>query len=244
MTWGSILTKMPWRSCAVVVGAAALAACQPSLHSELPSGPAAYDTIGGAVPPSSAGPYLLRPGDKLAVNIFQEDDLSQKELQVDEAGTISLPLIGEVQAAGLSPGQLSREIEQAYGGRYLRDPQATVLLLTARPRTVAVEGQVKLPGVYPIEPGYSLLSAMALAGSPSQDAKLNEVLIFRTINGQRMGGRFDLTEVRAGRMPDPQLVPGDVVVVGFSSVRGLYRDILQAAPLFGAFVALGNNNSN
>jgi len=66
--------------------------------------------------------------------------------------------------------------------------------------------------------------------------------VFRTVDGQRLGGRFDLTEIRAGRMPDPQLVPGDVVVVGFSSLRGIYRDILQLAPLVGTFAVLNNNN--
>jgi polysaccharide export outer membrane protein len=237
-----MLTRSFCRALAVALAAAALTGCQPALKSDLPVGPAAYESIGATENAPAVGSYLLRPGDKLAVNIFQEDDLSQKEIQVDEAGMISLPLIGEVPAAGRSSAQLSREIEQAYGARYLRDPQANVVLLTARPRTVSVEGQVVHPGVYQIEQGYTLLSAMALAGSPSVDAKLDEVLVFRTVNGDRLGGRFDLTEIRSGRMADPQLIPGDVVVVGFSTLRGVYRDILQAAPLFGAFATLGRIN--
>lgn len=227
--------------CAVIVGAFALAACQPSLRSTLPEGPAAYETIGGAVAPA-AGAYTLQPGDKLSVVIFQEQDLSQPQLQVDDAGMISLPLVGELRAAGYTTTQLSRAIEAAYGTRFLREPRASVALLDPRPRTVSVEGQVTRPGVFALQPDYTLLSAMALAGSPGPDAKLDEVLIFRTINGERMGGRFDLTEIRSGRMPDPQLVPGDVVVVGFSSLRGIYRDILQAAPLLGTFSLLNNNN--
>jgi len=157
---------------------------------------------------------------------------------------ISLPLVGELQAAGLSTRQLSQAIQTAYGARYLRDPQANVVLLDARPRTVSVEGMVSRPGVYEVDPGYTLLSAMALAGSPTDLAKLDEVLVFRTVDGQRLGGRFDLTEIRAGRMPDPQLVPGDVVVVGFSSLRGIYRDILQLAPLVGTFAVLADTNNN
>src|SRR5687768_6777668 len=92
----------------IVLAFAVLGACQPSLRSELPAGPAAYATIGE---PAPAALYLLRPGDKVAVNVFQEEDLSQQELQIDEAGMISLPLIGDVRAAGLSSGQLAREIE-------------------------------------------------------------------------------------------------------------------------------------
>jgi polysaccharide biosynthesis/export protein len=218
--------------------ALALAGCQPSLNSELPAGPAAYETIRDA---DDARPtaYYLRPGDKLAVNIFQEQDLSQRELQIDEMGMISLPLIGDLQAAGLSTGQLSRAIETAYGRAYLRDPQANVVILQASKRTVSVEGSVVRPGVYEIQPGYTLLSAMALASSPSPDAKLDEVLVFRTVDGERLGGRFDLTEIRAGRMPDPLIIPGDVVVVGFSSLRGIYRDILQVTPLLGTFATVG-----
>ena len=191
--------------------------------------------------------YLLQPGDKLSVNIFQEEDLSVRELQVDEAGMITLPLVGDLQASGQSPGQLSRAIELAYGRNYLRNPQASVVLLESIKRTVSVEGQVREPGVYEIQPGYTLLSALALAKSPAPDAKLNEVLIFRTVDGERMGGRFDVVAIRAGRMPDPLILPNDVVVVGFSSVRGLYRDILQAAPILGAFATLraySSNNTN
>ena len=231
----------------IVAAALALAGCQPSLNSQLPSGPAAYEVIRDPVEITPEA-YFLRPGDKLAINIFQEEDLSQRELQIDEAGTISLPLIGDIQAAGQSPGQLSRAIEAAYGRNYLRDPQANVVLLEARERTVSVEGEVKTAGVYKVQPGYTLLSALALAGSPNERAKLDEVLIFRTVNGERMGGRFDVTEVRAGRMPDPLIVPGDVVVVGFSRARSLYRDALQILPsVMGAFVTLtaySNNNNN
>ena len=247
MTWGIELKVLSRRLCAVLLCALALAGCQPSLNSELPRGPAAYEIIQDPADPTPSA-YLLQPGDKLSVNIFQEEDLSVRELQVDQAGMITLPLVGDMQAAGQSPGQLSRAIETAYGNRYLRNPQANVVLLEAIKRTVSIEGQVKEPGVYVVQPGYTLLSALALASSPLPDAKLDEILVFRTVNGERLGGRFDATEIRAGRMHDPLILPGDVVVVGFSSVRGIYRDILQAAPIIGAFATLraysSNNNTN
>ena len=247
MTWGIELKVLSRRLCAVLLCALALAGCQPSLNSELPRGPAAYEIIQDPADPRPSA-YLLQPGDKLSVNIFQEEDLSVRELQVDQAGMITLPLVGDMQAAGQSPGQLSRAIETAYGNRYLRNPQANVVLLEAIKRTVSIEGQVKEPGVYEVQPGYTLLSALALASSPLPDAKRDEILVFRTVNGERLGGRFDATEIRAGRMHDPLILPGDVVVVGFSSVRGIYRDILQAAPIIGAFATLraysSNNNTN
>ena len=189
--------------------------------------------------------YLLRPNDKLSITIYQEPDLSQRELVVDAAGMISLPLVGEVQAAGLSTAQLSRSIETEYGTSFLRNPQANVVILEAQPLTVSVEGEVKEAGVYRIQPGQTLLTALALAGSPTERAALDEVLIFRNIDGQRMGGRFDAIEIRSGRMDDPVLLPNDVVVVGFSRARSLYRDALQVLPsVLGTFVALTNYSNN
>ena len=203
MTWGIELKVLSRRLCAVLLCALALAGCQPSLNSELPRGPAAYEIIQDPADPTPSA-YLLQPGDKLSVNIFQEEDLSVRELQVDQAGMITLPLVGDMQAAGQSPGQLSRAIETAYGNRYLRNPQANVVLLEAIKRTVSIEGQVKEPGVYEVQPGYTLLSALALASSPLPDAKLDEILVFRTVNGERLGGRRGSRSRRTGRRAAPR----------------------------------------
>jgi len=103
---------------------------------------------------------------------------------------------------------------------------------------VTVEGQVMKAGAYPVDGQTTLIGAIALAQSPSRIAKLDEVVVFRTINNQRMAARFDLSRIRAGKDPDPQILGGDVVVVGFSQAKSLYRDILQAAPLFNVFTRL------
>jgi len=232
--WGSDVKRWNPRALAALVGALLLGACQPTLDSELPTASAALEVLGQASSPE-AGPYLIQPGDRVSVSIYQEQDLSQPDIVVDEGGTINLPLIGEVQASGRTPTELARAIERAYGSRYLRNPQASVALKAVRPRTFTVEGQVNRPGVFEYQPGLTLLSAMATAGSPATDAKLDEVLVFRTMDGQRAGARFDLTEIRAGRLADPQLVPGDTIVVGYSAVRGLWRDILTTSPLLAVF---------
>jgi polysaccharide biosynthesis/export protein len=108
-------------------------------------------------------------------------------------------------------------------------------VVSTREQTVAVEGEVKLPGVYKVSPSDTLLSAIARAQSPTNVAKLDEVIVFRTVNGRRMGARFDLNQIRSGQAADPQILGGDVIVVGFSSLKGVYRDILQAAPLLNVF---------
>jgi polysaccharide export outer membrane protein len=211
------------------------AACQPTLHSDLPVGPAAYQSVAVSDQDTVNSLTLLQPGDQIKVNVFGEENLSTENAVIDQAGNVSLPLIGEMRAAGLSPSQLSRTIEGAYGAQYLRDPHVNVVIERAAPRVVSVEGQVVKAGVYEVQQGYTLLSALALAGSPNETAKLDEVLIFRQKDGQRMGGRFDLTDIRAGRSPDPIILPGDVIVVGYNRVRGAYLDFLKAAPIVGAF---------
>lgn len=215
--------------------AALLAACHGSLDPVVPAGEAGYQAI--AVPPEVAAPpaYPLQPGDKISVTVFQEPDLTLEEVVVDQAGNLDLPLIGETPAAGRGPSELARAIEAAYASRYLREPRVSISVIEAIPYTVSVEGEVEEPGVYPIRHGQTLLTAMALARSPTETAKTDEILVFRMIDGRRAGARFDLNAIRSGKAVDPALYPGDVVVVGFSALRGVYQDILRAGPLFYVF---------
>ena len=218
-----------------------LGACQPTLEPVVPAGPAAYQTM--AVARVQPVEYLLQPGDTVSVLVFQEPDLTQEKMRIDRSGNLYLPLIGTVKAAGESPSDLARQIQHSYGMRYLRNPNVSVRLDETMKQTVSVEGEVALPGVYEIQPGQTLLSALAMARSPTQTAKLDQILIFRQIDGQRAGARFDLVAIRSGQADDPELLPGDVIVVGFSSLRGVYRDILQAAPLFNIFTVLGDGRN-
>ena len=98
--------------------------------------------------------------------------------------------------------------------------------------SVAVEGDVKSAGRFPATPGLTLLGAVASAGSPNITARIREVYVFRKLNGVRMGARFNLKMVRDGRTPDPQIIAGDIVVVGHSALRQAWMDLLQTAPLF------------
>jgi polysaccharide biosynthesis/export protein len=210
-------------------------ACQGGLRTDLPLGAAAQESI--ALDPQAAAVTAskLRPGDEIGVSVYQEPDLTVARTAIDSAGNVSLPLIGQVRAGGLSTQELALEIQRAYGGQFIRNPRTNVVLLEATPRVVSVEGEVRKPGIYAVDGNYTLLSALALAGSPTETARLNQVLVFRTINGQRAGARFDIKDIRGGRSPDPQVYAGDVIVVGFSTARGAFRDFLQTTPLFGIF---------
>lgn len=225
-----------WRWLLVALTGLALAGCRGSLQSEgLPTGQAAYDIAPPTDLAAKPQAYRIGPGDSISVSVFQEPDLSNDKIQVDDVGRIQLPLAGDILAAGLTAPELSAVIAERLSRDYIRDPQVVVAVVATREQTVAVEGEVKMPGVYKVAPNDTLLSAIARAQSPTNVARLDEVIVFRTVNGRRMGARFDLGQIRAGQAADPQILGGDVIVVGFSSLKGVYRDILQAAPLLNIF---------
>lgn len=213
----------------------AISACQKGIEPVMPAGDAGYAAIAVEDPDRLPSRYALAPGDIISVRVFDEADLSVEEIALDNAGIISLPLVGDVQAAGLTATELARAVEAAYAADYLRDPRVSVLVKKAQLRTIAIEGEVQLPGVYPYAEGQTLLTALALARSPTEKAKLDEIMIFRTVEGERLAGRFDARAIRGGRMPDVALMPGDTVVVGFSSSRGAFLDAVRALPVIGIF---------
>lgn len=212
----------------------ALGACADRRASPLPAGQAAYATI-PEVARDDAAAQRLRSGDRLGIRVFGEPELTSEQYRIDAAGYLQVPLVGELIAAGLTPEELRRELTRRLGARFIRDPQVSVAVLESLKTRFAVEGQVEQPGVYEADQDTTLLSALAQARSPNRTAKLDEILVFRVVNGQRMGARFDLREIRAGSMPDPQILPGDTIVVGFSEVKGAFRDFLQAAPIISIF---------
>lgn len=212
-----------------------LGACSSQMYRALPSGNAAYAIIPPIDKAVTPDQYLIAPGDLVSLSVFGEPDLTLDKLPVDDAGYIQVPLIGAVKVATFTPAQASSTIAARLGAQYLRNPNVTLNVVEQTGQMVTVEGQVSKAGAYPVDGQTTLLGAIALAQSPTRIAKLDEVVVFRTINNQRMAARFDLSRVRAGRDPDPQILGGDVVVVGFSQAKSIYRDFLQAAPLFNVF---------
>jgi len=212
----------------------ACSACASQVQSPLAAGPAAYETIPVRVMDEQLA-QRIRPGDRLSVRVFGEPELTSDNYYVGSTGFVQIPLAGQVIAAGVTPEELRTELSRRLGARYIREPQVTVAIAERAKANFAVEGQVTEPGVYPADDGTTLLAALAQAKSPTRTAKLDEVLVFRTVDGKRLGARFDLRQVRAGVAPDPQIVGGDTIVVGYSATKGAFRDFLQAAPLFNLF---------
>ncbi|MCW1383255.1 polysaccharide export protein [Novosphingobium sp. KCTC 2891] len=206
-------------------------------------GSAAYTAIEDK-PEGAAINEVIQPNDRLAIRVLGEPELTSDNFYVDANGYIQVPLAGEIDAAGHTPRQLREAIIARLAARYIRNPDVSVIVIERTRNTFSVEGDVREPGVFEVGPDTTLLTAMARAKSPTNVAKLDEIMIFRTVNGQRMGARFDIRQIRAGNAPDPRVLAGDMVVVGHSNSKGVFRDILQAAPLLNVFVLLNNNVLN
>lgn len=211
-------------------------ASTPQIGEGLSTGAAAY----AVVPAAGTGPavlddYRLGPLDTIDVAVFQEPDLSVKALQVDASGQIALPLVGSVKAQGMTAAELSQELERKLGERYLRNPQVTVTVASSVSQKVSVQGEVAEPGVYQLTGPTTLLDVISLAKGETEVATLNQIVVFRTVNGQRMGAVFDVASIRRGDAPDPVIHGNDLVVVGYSSAKRFWKNIVSSMPLFNVF---------
>ena len=191
----------------------------------------APDVEAVAVPPSQ---QRLGPLDKVRVTVFQVADLSG-EFQVDAAGNIQFPLIGTVPAQGKTPIELRDDITRLLAARYLNQPDVQIAVLEQTQQTITVDGSVRQPGVVPIRGATTLMRAVALAQGMTEDANPSRVLVFRTINGERMAAAFDMQSIRRAESEDPPIYGNDIVVVDGSKTRRVWRDVMQALPVIGLF---------
>lgn len=222
------------RSAFLLVLAAILAACSSVSNPELPSGQQAYDVMPPATSASTIPDYLISPGDVLSITVFQEPDLSFEEVRVDASGNIVFPLIGQVRASGRTALEVSQEIARRLDEDYLVNPQVSLFVTESSAQVVTVEGDVIQPGVFPLSGSSNLLQTMALARGPKTTAKLKEIIVFRTRGSEVYAAQFDLAQVRVGLQPNPEILAGDIVVVGRSGVKGAFEELLRSGPALAA----------
>jgi polysaccharide export outer membrane protein len=185
--------------------------------------------------PGSEG-YKIGPQDVLEVSVFKVAELS-KAVQVSDGGTINMPLIGDVPAAGRTSRDIERDVAFRLGEKYLQNPQVSVFVKEFNSQRITVEGAVKKPGVFPYRGQVTLLQAIAMAEGLDTMSD-SEVVVFRMMNGKRAAARFDLSKVRDGGLQDPVIASGDVVVVPTSTVKETFGAIVKALPLAGVFALL------
>jgi len=195
-----------------------------------PAGQAAYDHI-PATDVTAPMDYLIGPLDRLRIDVFREPDLSLENTTVDTDGIVQLPLIGPLKVSGLTSSQASRLIEQRLSGRYLAQPSVSVVVAESSRRRVTVDGAVVQPGVYEMPGRISLVDAVALARGLGPTARASQAVVIRRVDGQRVAGVFDLNRIRSSVDPDPEIIAGDQVIVGSSTLRSVYRDMIASAGL-------------
>nr|WP_254201262.1 polysaccharide biosynthesis/export family protein [Lysobacter sp. MMG2] len=192
---------------------------------ELDSLPAA-DSVVDALGRSE---YRIGPSDLLTVTVFQVDDLN-REVRVNNAGLISLPLVGAVDVAGRTVGEIEELLAERYSERYLRTPQVSVFVKEFSSQRVTVSGAVKKPGIYPMASRLTLVQSISLAEGLSEIGSERNVLVFRTVGGERKYARFDVKAINRGEQPDPEIYGDDVIVVDTSAGRLTLKTLVQLAP--------------
>lgn len=173
--------------------------------------------------------YVVGIGDQLSVTVFGIEELSRSVL-VDAGGRISLPLAGSLVAAGRTLPSLEAEIQRRLSANYVRSPQVNVGADKIVSWTMTVDGEVRQPGIYPMAANMSLLKAVASARGTTEFTKLDDVVVFRTVGDQRMAALYNLEAIRRGAYPDPPIFGEDIIVVGDSPARRMFRDIVQLGP--------------
>jgi len=183
--------------------------------------------------PLEAG-YKIAPMDTVTVKVFKMPDLSG-DYEVDLAGHISMPLIGEVSAYDLTTAQLDDSLTRRLGEKYLQNPDVSVGIKSSTRRNVTVDGAVNKSGSFPVYGPTTLMQAIAAAGGTREDANARRVAIFRTIGGSQQAAAYDLTSIRRGEDPDPQVYAGDIVVIDGSAVKAAQKQILNTLPVLSIF---------
>ena len=173
--------------------------------------------------------YRIGPSDLLGVTVFQVQDLN-RDVRVNNAGQVSLPLIGGVDVAGRTVGDAEHEIAARYQGRYLQNPQVSVFVKEFSSQRVTVSGAVKKPGIYPMSSRLTLLQSIALAEGFNDVGSLRNVLVFRTVEGKRQYARFDVSAINRGEDQDPQIYGDDLIVVDTSTGKTTLKTLVQLAP--------------
>ena len=197
-----------------LITATAAPALAQSAVSTRPTPPAAATKPAVAAEVMPPPGYLIGPEDVLAVVFWREKDLSVDAIAVRPDGMITVPLINDVKAAGMTPDQLREQIQTA-AGKYVTDPSVTVVVKTINSRKVFITGQVGKPGQYPLTAPTSVMQLIAMAGGVHEFADTEKILIMRSEGGQQVAKQFNYNDVlnRKNLKQNIELLPGDTVVV-------------------------------
>ena len=157
--------------------------------------------------------YIIGAQDVLDISVWKEPDVSRM-VPVRPDGKISLPLLNDVQAAGLTPVQLAAQLTESLK-KYVTNPQVTVIVATINSQRVYILGEVTRPGAFPLLPGMSVLQALSSAGGFTQFAKVKNIFVRRVEDGRESKYPFNYKDVINGKRPEQDILlkAGDTIVV-------------------------------
>lgn len=164
--------------------------------------------------PATSDPnYMIGPQDVVDIDVWKEAELT-RSVPVRPDGKISLPLLNDVQAAGLTPTQLSEEITTGLK-KFITDPQVTVIVTEINSQRVYILGEMTRPGAYPLLPGMTVLQALSSAGGFTPFANMKKIYVLRNEAGKQEKFPFNYKDVVKGKNADQNIVlkAGDQIVV-------------------------------
>lgn len=185
--------------------------------------------LGELPAPRSTIAFLIGPQETLQIEVVGAATLSGTYL-TDIDGRLAFPLVGIIDIAGRSPAEAGQLIADRLRGAYLRDPQVRVIPKDFPIPSISIGGQVNKPGSFAAVGQPTLMRLVNQAGGMTEYARLDDVLIFRTVDNQRYIGVYNLGAIQRGNYPDPQLYANDIVMVGDSPERRRLEVLLQVLP--------------
>lgn len=199
---------------AVLYAPAASASAQAAPKKEGKAGGQADSAAAAQAKAANEDPsYVIGTEDVLTVNVWKETDIS-RSVPVRPDGKISLPLLNDVQAAGVTPQQLAASIRDGLK-KFMSDPEVTVIVTAVNSRKVYILGEVSRPGAIPLLSGMTVLQALASAGSFTQFANIKGIYVLRNESGKQVKYPFNYKAVVKGQNQSQnlELKPGDTIVV-------------------------------
>jgi polysaccharide export outer membrane protein len=175
----------------------------------------AANSTAAAQPVQSNDSYVIGPQDVLDISVWKETELTQT-VPVRPDGKISMPLLNDVQAAGLTPVQLKAQITEGLK-KFLANPEVTVIVTQINSQRVFIMGEVTHAGAYPLLPQMTILQALSSAGGFTQFANLKKIYMFRMENGKQVNYPFNYRDVIHGKNTNQnvELKAGDTIVVPY-----------------------------
>jgi len=155
--------------------------------------------------------YLIGASDLLEISVWGEQNLS-RQVSVRTDGFISLPLVGDIEAAGKTPAQLKADLESGLS-KFVKDPRCAIIVLEPRSKRYYVQGQVARPGQYTLDQQLTLTQVIPIAGGFTEFADEDDIVILRGEGEQKVRLEIDFNRIIKGKAEDVPIKPGDTIIV-------------------------------